>query len=144
MASFGESRLSLKRSNRIPHAFALDAITELAPRTRIMFGAIAVYVADKVVLLLRDRPEHTDDNGVWIATTAKHHASLRREFPNMRSIRMHGRAETGWQVLAVEATDFEQSVLRACELIRSHDPRIGKLTKASQSSLRGEELVNPS
>jgi len=67
----------------IPHAFVLDAIAEALPVTRPMFGCTAVYVKEKIVLVLRDKPSAPDDNGVWLATTAEHHASLRREFPNM-------------------------------------------------------------
>ena len=64
-----------------------------------MFGCLAVYVGDKIVLILRDRSDETDDNGVWLATTEEHHQSLRREFSNMRSIRLFGKEVTGWQVL---------------------------------------------
>ena len=38
-----------------------------------MFGCTAIYVADKIMLILRDRPDETADNGVWLATTAQHH-----------------------------------------------------------------------
>jgi len=41
----------------------------------------------------------TEDKGVWLATTEEHHQSLRREFPNMRSIRLFGKKVTNWQVL---------------------------------------------
>jgi hypothetical protein len=74
----------------VPHQFVLDAIAPLSPETRSMFGCLAVYVQDKIVLVLRDKRDGTADNGVWLATTEEHHQSLRREFPNMRSIRSHG------------------------------------------------------
>ena len=57
------------------------------------------------------------DNGVWLATTVEHHASLVREFPNMRSIKVLGKPVTGWQVLPADAADFEEAALHACELI---------------------------
>src|SRR5579864_5027217 len=101
----------------VPHAFVLEAITPVSPRTRPMFGCLAVYVEDKIVLILRDKRDQTVDNGVWLATTAEHHASLRREFPNMRSIQLLGKKLTGWQVLPSDAPDFEASALRACDLI---------------------------
>ena len=82
-----------------------------------MFGCLAVYVEDKIVLILRDKRDETADNGVWLATTKDHHESLRREFPNMRSIRVLGKNVTGWQVLPVDAPDFEEAALRACEHI---------------------------
>jgi hypothetical protein len=52
----------------------------------------------------------------------------------MRSIQMFGKKVTGWQVLPVDAPDFEESALRACELIAAEDPRIGKIPKARRSS----------
>jgi hypothetical protein len=113
----------------VPHEFVLEALAPLAPTTRLMFGCLAVYVEDQIVLILRDRPDSRDDNGVWLATTAEHHASLQREFPRMRSIRLFGRKITAWQVLPVDAPDFEQAALRACDLIRARDPRIGKVPK---------------
>ena len=99
-----------------------------------MFGCLAVYVEDKIVLALRDKPEHTADNGVWLATTADHHQSLQREFPSMRSIQVFGTPVTGWQVLPSDAPDFEQSALRACELIIAGDPRIGKVPRERRKS----------
>jgi hypothetical protein len=76
---------------------------------------------------LRDKPNQTADNGVWLATTKEHHESLRGEFPNMRSIQVLGKEVTGWQILPADSPDFEQSALRACELIAARDPRIGKV-----------------
>jgi hypothetical protein len=92
-----------------------------------MFGCLAIYVDDKIVLILRDKPNQTTDNGVWLATTTEHHGSLRREFPRMRSIEVLGKEVTGWQVLPADAPDFEEAALRACDLILARDPRIGKV-----------------
>jgi len=126
--------LAAKRRKAVPHEFVLDAIAALSPQTRPMFGCLAVYIQEKIVLILRDKRDKTADNGVWLATTEEHHESLRREFPNMRSIRVLGKKVTGWQVLPADAPDFEQSSLRACELIVARDPRIGKLPGARRAS----------
>ena len=117
---------------RIPHPFVLDALSGLEPTTRPMFGCLAIYVGPRIVLILRDKPGDTD-NGVWLATTAEHHQSLRGEFPNMRSIRVLGKGVTGWQVLPADAPDFEEAALRACELVAARDPRIGKIPGARRS-----------
>jgi hypothetical protein len=127
----------VKRRKAVPHQFALDAIARLSPTTRPMFGCLAVYVADKIVLILRDKSDRTEDNGVWLATTKDHHESLRREFPNMRSIRVLGRGVTSWQVLPMDAPDFEEATLRACECILAADPRIGKVPGARRSTRDG-------
>jgi hypothetical protein len=98
-----------------------------------MFGCLAVYVEDKIVLILRCKPEQPADNGVWLATTKEHHESLRHEFPSMRSIRALGKKVTGWQLLPANAPDFEEAALRACELIVASDPRIGKVPGARRT-----------
>ncbi len=124
-----DAPLTAKPRRAVPYEFVLDAMAALSPRTRPMFGCLAVYVRDKIVLFLRDKAKFPADNGVWLATSHQHHESLRREFPNMRSIQVLGKRVTGWQVLPADAPDFEQAALRACELIAAGDSRIGKVPK---------------
>ena len=97
---------AIKRRKAIPHEFVLEAIAALSPHTRSMFGCLAVYVGARIVLILRDRRDSTADNGVWLATTEEHHASLRRDFPNMRSIQVFRKPVTGWQVLPARCAGF--------------------------------------
>jgi hypothetical protein len=129
-----DSFLPVRKNKPVPHAFVLDAIASLSPYTRPMFGCLAVYVKDKIVLILRDKPTSASDNGVWLATTREHHNSLRGEFPNMRSIQVLGKPVTGWQVLPADAPDFEAAALRACELVLVGDPRIGKVPGVRRAS----------
>jgi hypothetical protein len=124
---------------KVPYEFVIDALTPLAPTVRRFFSGFAVYVGPKFVLILHDRPSHTADNGVWLATTAEHHESLRGEFPNMRSIGLFGTPVTSWQVLPVDAPDFEESAVRACELIAARDPRIGKIPKKKRATSPASE-----
>ncbi len=118
-----------KRAAPVPFAFVLEELARLSPYTRPMFGCISVYVEEKIVLILRDRSSSPKDNGVWVATTREHHASLREELPSLRSITVLGVGETGWQIVPKDAPGFEDDVLRACELIVRGDPRIGKVPK---------------
>ena len=124
-----DTSFGLKQRKALPHEFVLDAVAQLSPVTRSMFGCLAVYVGQKIVFALRDKSESTADNGVWLATSEDHHESLRREFPSMRSIQIFGKKITAWQVLPSDAPDFEQSALQACELVMAGDPRIGKVPK---------------
>ncbi len=124
-----EALPGVKQRKIVPHEFVLEAIAEARPRTRPMFGCLGVYVGERIVFVLRDKREPEGDNGVWLATTREHHESLRREFPNMRSIQVLGNKVTGWQVLPADAPDFEEAALRACELVVARDARIGKVPK---------------
>ena len=119
----------LKPRKSVPYPFVLDALAALAPRTNPMFGCLAVYVGAQIVMILRDKPQPAKDNGVWLATTAQHHESLRGEFPHMRSIQILGKPITSWQILPADAPDFEEAAMRACELVLAGDPRIGKIPK---------------
>jgi hypothetical protein len=128
-----DALFAVKQRKRIPHEFVLGGLAALSPRTRSMFGCLAVYVDEKIVLILRDKQGENADNGVWLATTEEHHESLRREFPDMRSIQIFRKKVTGWQVLPADAPDFEEAALRACELVAARDPRIGKVPGARRS-----------
>jgi len=126
--------LAVPRRKPVPHAFVLDALAAASPRTRPMFGCLAVYVGERIVLALRDKADTPADNGVWLATSPEHHDSLRRDFPSMRSILVLGKSVTGWQLLPADAPDFEEAALRACELIAADDPRIGKVPKKRRAA----------
>jgi hypothetical protein len=128
-----DTPFALKPRKAVPYEFVLDALSSLSPRTNPMFGCLAVYVGPKIVLILRDKPAPQADNGVWLATTKEHHESLRREFPNMRSIGVLSKEVTGWQVLPAAAPDFEEAALHACDLVLARDPRIGKVPAPRRS-----------
>jgi hypothetical protein len=128
----------VKKRRTVPHEFVLEALSSLSPWTRSMFGCLAVYVREKIVLILRDKPSQLADNGVWLATTIEHHESLRREFPLMRSIRVLGKSVTAWQILPADAENFEEAALRACELVVAGDTRIGKVPGTRRGSSRRE------
>jgi hypothetical protein len=119
----------VKLRKPVPHEFVLEALEAASPVTRLMFGCVAVYIGPKIVFVLRDRKPDNPDNGVWLATTEPHHESLRGEFPGMRSITVLGTGTTGWQLLPADAPDFEETALRACELVLARDVRIGKIPK---------------
>lgn len=121
-----------KKGSAVPYPFVLDALEQADPYTRPMFGCTAVYVEDKIVVILRDKPEPATDRGVWIATTEEHHASLRTELPSMRSISVLGSGVTGWQVIPADEIGFEEETLRAVRLVLAGDPRIGKVPKAKK------------
>ncbi len=120
-------------ATKAPYDFVLDELAPLSPWTRPMFGCTAVYAAERILLVLRDRGKD-DDDGVWVATTREHHATLRQALPSLRSISVLGPGETGWQVLPRSNPRFEEEVVEACALILARDPRIGKVPAGARRS----------
>jgi hypothetical protein len=128
-APLAERVMTGRRAAHIPHEFVIDALEPVHPWTRRMFGCTAVYADDRFLMILCDRENLPKDNGVWLGTSREHHASLRSDFPRMRSVAAFGIAVTAWQVLAQDDPEFEAMALHACALIKAGDPRIGKIPK---------------
>jgi len=125
-----------KKRRKIPFPFILEQLERAGPVTRPMFGCEAIYIGPKIVLVLRDRPAHPDDNGIWIATDRQHHESLRRDLPSLRSISIFGSGESNWQNLPSGARDFEESAMRLCEMVLAGDERIGRVPKPRKKRKR--------
>ena len=117
------------KKNAVAFDFVLEELYSLEPTVRPMFGCHAVYVKEKIVLILRRKEHYPEDNGVWVATSREHHDSLRKNLPGMRNIALFGGAESGWQNLPSAGEHFEVEVMKACNLILRGDPRIGKIPK---------------
>ncbi len=126
----------MKKPAIIPFDFVLEQLFSLEPRVRPMFGCQAIYVGDKIMLILRNKAGvHEDDNGIWISTKAEHHVSLKKIFPSMRSIQVLGNGATNWQILPAQADDFEESAINVCDLILKNDPRIGNVPKTRKPQM---------
>lgn len=119
-------------ARKIPFPFILDRLFSLDPVVKPMFGCHAIYIREKIVCTVRDKEDHPEANGVWIATSREDHASLKKELPSMQSIYIlsNGKNETGWQMIPADADDFESAADHICDLILKGDPRIGKVPKA--------------
>ncbi|HUS01982.1 MAG TPA: hypothetical protein VMY77_09660 [Chitinophagaceae bacterium] len=127
----------MSRKN-IPFEFVFDYLMPLEVTVKPMFGLWALYVNEKIILVLRERKDHPDTNGVWVATNEEHHKSLKNDLPSLRSFSIYSKAinETEWQMLPLDGNDFEASVRKACELIKRGDPRIGRIPKPGPSKTK--------
>lgn len=116
-----------KPKKETPYAFVLEELAPLAPYTKPMFGALAIYSGEKILFILRKKDPPNPDNGIWMATTAEHHASLQQDLPSMRSIEIFGPGPTGWQNIPEDDIRFEEDAFKAIALAIKRDPRIGKI-----------------
>ena len=115
----------------IPFNFVIENLFAANPIVKPMFGAYAVYVENKIVLILRDKDDV--DSGVWLATNSEYHDSLKKDFPSMRTIELFGSGVSSWQIIHKDEDDFETSVNLACDLILKGDNRIGRIPKPKKS-----------
>jgi hypothetical protein len=118
----------------MPFQFVLEELDKLNPTVKPMFGCHAIYIGPKIVIIVRKKEDGDVDNGVWIATTEEHHASLKSIFPSLRNITIFGEKKSSWQILPEDSPDFEESAFRACELILKGDPKIGKIPKPKKKA----------
>jgi hypothetical protein len=122
------------KKKSIPFNFAIENLYAADPIVKPMFGAFGIYVGEKIVLILRDKDD--PDSGIWLATTVEHHASLKKDFPKMRSIEIFGTGVSSWQLLPKDDRDFETTVNKACAFILKGDPRIGKIPKPKKKKIK--------
>ena len=54
----------------------------------------------------------------------------------LAGFKLFGTKVTSWQVLPADASDFEESAMRACELVLARDVRIGRVPKSKRSVRR--------
>jgi hypothetical protein len=119
-----------------PYPFILEALTPLEPEVRPMFSGFAVYLGDKIVLMLRDSPKHPEDNGVWIVFSERADLAdpgIGRDFPSLRLIGMLGGKIAHWRVIPADSPAFESEALHACELLLKHDERLGRVPQSRQT-----------
>ena len=128
-----------------PFAFVLEELenSRLASRvhTKPMFGCLAVYIGEKIVLILRKKqdPKTLRDDGIWFATLPEHNESLMEDFPILRRIEMFQamgqKVFTGWLNLPEHEEYFEETALAICRRVIEADARIGKIPSSrSQTS----------
>jgi hypothetical protein len=122
----GRMKDPLGVKKKMPFAFALDELDALSPTIKPMFGGFAIYIGEKMILFLYDQEKWPDFRGVSLATTIEHYRSLAREFSSPRDAEPQKIGERPWLLLPVGAVDFEEQVLKACEMILNGDPRIGR------------------
>lgn len=119
----------MKKSKEIPFSFIVEYLASRNPAVKPMFGCQAIYIGEKIFLILRKKSPADPDNGVWVATERQHHASLKLQFPSLRNIAVFGTQDSAWQNLPADAADFEEKAIELCDLIKKNDSRLGRIPK---------------
>jgi hypothetical protein len=114
-----------KVKKNLPYSFVLDELAILGVISKPMFGFLYVYLGEKLILLLRERENQPERNGLWLATTSERLASLRQEFPLLPSSCVISSGKNGWLFLPARLEVFEPYAIKACGLIAKGDTRIG-------------------
>jgi hypothetical protein len=116
-----------------PYPFILEALAPLEPEVRPMFSGFAVYVGEKIVLMLRESQKQPEDNGVWLVfseTANLADPGICKDFPSIRLIKLLGGKIAHWRLIPADSASFESEALHACELLLKHDVRIGRIPQS--------------
>jgi len=119
-----------------PYPFILDALAPLEPEVRPMFSGFAVYLGEKIALMLRDSPKQPEDNGVWLVfseTTNLADPGIRKDFPSIRLIKLLGGKIAHWRLIPADSATFESEALHACELLLKQDGRFGRIPQSRKA-----------
>jgi hypothetical protein len=130
---------SKSKKNSVAFDFVVEQLFSISPIVKPMFGCHALYLKDKILLVLRNRQTETQDNGIWIATTPDHHQSLAADFPSLRNIFVLGSSQSSWRNLPADDDNFESDAIKVCQLILKGDVRIGKLPKTKRKKVANDK-----
>ena len=103
-------------------------------RSKRMFGGLAAYFMDRLVMVLTESPGEKSYrgkdysmeiwNGILFPTERGYHEELVRDFPALMPHPVLGK----WLYLPFCQEDFEEMAIRLGELVLSEDPRFGVLS----------------
>ena len=66
----------MKKVKTIPFDFVLEALESMHPRVNPMFGCHAIYIGEKIMLIVRLKQPEDPDNGIWVARSPEDNQSL--------------------------------------------------------------------
>lgn len=119
-----------------PYPFILEALAPLQPEVQPMFSGFAVYVGEKIVLMLQDSTKQPKDNGVWLVFSESANLAdpgIRQDFPSIRHIDLLGDKIAHWRLIPADSSTFESEAVHACELVLKHDVRFGRIPQSRQT-----------
>ncbi|MEJ7826786.1 MAG: hypothetical protein WKF91_01270 [Segetibacter sp.] len=110
----------------VPYSFILSFFFPVRPVIKKMLGCYGLFVNKKLVVLLRERDNQPEFNGVFIATQPEYFDELSNELHSSNMDFDIDGAEYTWIFISEDLEDFKDKVKKAAELIKNGDQRIGK------------------
>ena len=111
---------------KVPYDFVLRYLYPVRPKVRKMLGCYALVQGEKILMLLRERDNQPEYNGVFVATQPQFYDELQNEIHRSNcEVDIDGMPHT-YLFISEDLDDFDQKVKKACELIKGGDERIGK------------------
>ena len=132
----GIAGLAKPKRRSAPYPFIVEALAPLEPEVRPMFSGFAVYVGEKIMLMLRESQKQPEDNGVWLVFSEAANLAdpgIRQDFPSLRLIKLLGGKIGHWRLIPADSPNFESEALHACELLLKHDMRFGRIPQSRQA-----------
>ena len=111
---------------KVPYDFVLRYLYPVRPKIRKMLGCYALVTEEKILMLLRERDNQPEFNGIFVATQPQHYDSLQNDIHKSNiELDIDGMPHT-YLFISEDLEDFDEKVKKACELIKAGDERIGK------------------
>jgi len=135
-ARHGITGLAKPKRRSAPYPVILEALAPLEPEVRPMFSGFAVYVGEKIVLMLRDSPKQPEDNGVWLVfseTANLADPAFHQDFSSLRVINLLGGKIAHWRLIPADSSTFESEALHACDLLLKYDGRFDRIPRSRQT-----------
>lgn len=112
-----------------PFDFIFDYLLAIELMVKPFFGMFAIYANSKLLLLLRERNNEPEKNGIWIATVGNSVETLKKDLPGSQVLFERKSRKDEWLFIPADDDAFERSAISLCELIVRRDPRIGRIPK---------------
>jgi hypothetical protein len=98
-------------ASSLPYDFFFDYLPEDRIEIKKMFGHNCVYF-DGLMVMFMIAKDGNPDNGICLATSKDHIASLSKEIKSLRHLESYGPDSTDWRLIPADSNkflDFEES-----------------------------------
>ena len=110
---------------KVPYDFILRYLYPITPKIKKMLGCYGLIVNTTLLLLLRERENQPEFNGIFVATQPQFFDALQNEVHASNMQFNFDGAVHSWIFLSEDLPDFDEKVKKTCEMIKAGDQRIG-------------------